>query len=208
MIFSRFSERFISYSKRHPSLNANGATFDRSGSSGTWGGIKFNSSASGSITNCTIKYASRGIDCNGYLPTIEHNTIESSGIGIYLNNIGTTTKKIYGNSITLNASIGISCNYSSPEIEYNFIGPSSLGMFCLDSSPEVYNNYFFNNSTCIFLVNNSSPSLGLTQFSGNGIGIKAEPYCFTSIHTNNIEWTGSYGIEARGFVVISATNNY
>jgi len=51
-------------------------TFTRSGTSGTWGGIKFNSGSSGSVQFCNISYANYGI----HLYTSPSNIIVSDNI--------------------------------------------------------------------------------------------------------------------------------
>ncbi|MDP3148260.1 MAG: C25 family cysteine peptidase [Ignavibacteria bacterium] len=140
-------------------LNAAGTstdkiTFDRSGASGTWNGIVFNSGSSGSIDYCNISHATTGITCSSTLPMIRHNTITNNTTGISVSNVGTpsneisyntiqsntnrginlvsTSPKIYNNTISNNAFTGISCGYySSPYLSGNLIsGHSSSGVYC------------------------------------------------------------------------------
>lgn len=88
-------------------LNASNATFDYNGTT-SWGGIIFNSGSSGSLSGCTIKNANWGITCNGVLPSISNCTISWNAIGLYLNNVGTTSTKILNNTIEHNSGQGIS----------------------------------------------------------------------------------------------------
>jgi len=129
-------------------FNADQATFTRSGTSGSWGGIVFNQGSSGSITNCNILYANNGITCNYSLPTISNNTIAYNSTGISLNNIGTDTPEISGNYIHSNSYRGISLYTSSPKIYNNTISSNAIyGIYCYNNChPYLYNNEISGNS--------------------------------------------------------------
>lgn len=92
---------------------SNPITFTRSGTSGTWNGIQFNSGSSGTVQYCTITYATDGVYCYNASPQIKYNTIQNCSNGVYLNYYSSPT--IAGNTIKENTSTGVSCwNYSSP----------------------------------------------------------------------------------------------
>ena len=105
-------------------LNINGEQSDRvvitrSGSSGSWGGIRFNSGSSGTISYCDISNATTGISCNNTsLPQISNvNITNCTTQGIYLYN---SSPRISYCNIANNGTYGIVCvNYSSPIMHNN-----------------------------------------------------------------------------------------
>ncbi|MDP3683723.1 MAG: S8 family serine peptidase, partial [Ignavibacteria bacterium] len=128
-------------------LNANGTnashiTFDRIGSSGSWGGIVFNSGSSGSVEYCNIYHATNGITCSYTLPMIRYNTISNNTTGISVYNIGTVSNEISYNTIQSNTYQGIYLSYASPKIYSNTIsGNAYYGISCrYYSSPYLYGN--------------------------------------------------------------------
>ena len=131
-----------------------GITFNRSGSTGTWGGIQFNSGSSGNLQYCTIQNASVGINCtNTGSASIQISNCliqNNSSDGIYLYN---SSPLITNNSILSNGSHGINCDtYSSPKINYNTVKWNTYsGLRC--------NNF-------------SSPATALTYFGAGGNVIK------------------------------------
>ncbi len=89
-------------------LNASGtsasrATFTRSGTSGTWGGIQYQSGSSGSLQYAYINYATYGVYANNSSPTISNSTISNCSYGVY---------SYYGSPTVSNNSIG-SCTYGA-----------------------------------------------------------------------------------------------
>jgi len=121
--------------------SANHITFDRSGTSGTWGGIVFNSGSSGSIEYCNISHATTGINSSYTLPMIRHNTITNNIYGIYVSNIGTVSNEISYNTIQANTSRGICLYTASPKIYSNVIsGNAYYGISTYQSSPYLYGN--------------------------------------------------------------------
>ncbi|MDP3148364.1 MAG: right-handed parallel beta-helix repeat-containing protein, partial [Ignavibacteria bacterium] len=116
--------------------------FDRSGTSGTWNGIVFNSGSSGSIEYCDISHATTGITSSYTLPMIRYNTITNNATGIYVSNVGTPSNEISYNTIQSNTYQGISLYYASPKIYSNTIsGNAYYGISCrYYSSPYLYGN--------------------------------------------------------------------
>jgi parallel beta-helix repeat protein len=143
-------------------LIANGATFTRSGSSGTWGGIQFNSGSSGSISYCTIEKAYYGIYCNGYMPTIQHNTIVNNYMGIYIRNAGAPTRNLTYNNIENNSYVGLQIYNSSPiMVQHNTISDNGAeGLYCTTySSPHLrYNTITGNDNAGVYCIIFSSPA--------------------------------------------------
>ncbi|MDZ7268883.1 MAG: right-handed parallel beta-helix repeat-containing protein [candidate division KSB1 bacterium] len=80
-------------------FNVNGTeaspvTFDRSGSSGNWIGIRYKANSEGTISWATIRYAQKGVWVdNEDSIVLEHCTIENfASHGVYLNGAGTTVQ--------------------------------------------------------------------------------------------------------------------
>jgi hypothetical protein len=119
--------------------------FTRSGSSGTWGGIRLNAGSTAGISRSTIQYASTGISVNGsninfsiYTCTIRNN----SGSGIYLYNTG-LNGDIVNSIITANGNYGIEITTASPRfIDGNTITYNTNGgiVAILGSAPYIFNN--------------------------------------------------------------------
>lgn len=124
---------------------------NRSGSSGVWGGIVFNSGSSGTVSYATIRNVSKGIRVTSTAPTIQNSTIESFteqgiyainsnakiytntingwsgsarvGTGIYVNNsgLGSSTLEITGNTVK-GAIVGIDATAPVSKLEQNTLG--------------------------------------------------------------------------------------
>ncbi|MDR3628226.1 MAG: M36 family metallopeptidase, partial [Ignavibacteriaceae bacterium] len=92
--------------------------FDRFGSSGTWGGIIFNSTGFGTILYASIQHAAYGIKCTGTTASIliANSIINYNTSGIYLNN--STNMIIHDNTVCYNTHDGIDCMYSSNPVLY------------------------------------------------------------------------------------------
>lgn len=202
-------------------LNANSTiykeiTFDFVTPSGG-NGIKFNSGSSGTINQCIIKNAGRGIECNSVMPEIRYTDIKNNSVGIWLNNVSSTPNKIFNNTIH-GSSNGINCYYSSPHIVSNEIYSNGNGIFCLGSSPWIYrgtegyiNNSKINyNTVGIYLVNNSpakvrSPNgTGYNAVYSNQIGLYADYMCNALVQGNDFWYNSSYHIRASNSVVVIA----
>jgi len=140
-------------------LNANGSAsqriaFDRSASTGTWGGIRFNNITSySSISYCDIANASTAIYLyNSSCLIIHHNTI--SGAGSYGINCQSYSSPcyIYNNRITGRTGAGVTCNsYSSP---------------MLSNSTGTGHNVIIKNGRGVEAGLNSAPLLGLLNGPG------------------------------------------
>ncbi len=162
---------------------SNNITFTRSGSSGSWYGIRFENSSVDA--NCIIKYANieyatYGIYCNRAKPKIQNNTITNCNYGIYL--YYSSPVNIETNSVT-NNSTGIKGISSSPNITDNlFRDNSSSGVSFSGGAPIFYDNTFDKNSFGAYFVSGSSPKFGPTGTAGKG---------------NNVITENSYGIYAQ-----------
>ena len=184
-------------------LSATNATFDRAGTT-NWGGIIFNSSSNSSLNGCNIYHANNAVVCNNNLPIINGCNISYNNVGIWLNNVGTTSRQILNNVIHHNSSHGIYCSFSSPYLLGNYIDYSGFaGVFCLGSSPWIYDNQIISNSYGLYLVNNSQPKIyrsggsGLNRFVDNNIGIYADGQCNTTVSGNDFFLIRTYAVKAQ-----------
>ncbi|MBX3006955.1 MAG: right-handed parallel beta-helix repeat-containing protein [Melioribacteraceae bacterium] len=206
-------------------LNANNVYFTRSGSTGTWGGIQFNSGASGTLSYCTIQNAQNGVYSNGYLPNITNSTIANNNIGINLYNTGVQTNSISNNLIQYNTTHGINLTNSSPRnISGNQIyNNGQAGIYCINSStPYIYNNQITGNSaagiTCALYsparLGSYSGGGGYNLITGNnwGVGCGYEShailgttsgYGYNSIHSNT-----SHEVKSEYDSNVMAENNW
>jgi tetratricopeptide (TPR) repeat protein len=195
-------------------LNATHATFDRSGSSGSWGGITFNSGSSGLLSGCIFRNASPAVKCNGVLPSINNCTFNNNSVGIWLNNVGTPSTHIsadYFYNQNQNGQ-GIACYFSSPQIDAGtYIYNHSMGIFCLGSSPRISNSWLQNNAYGCYLVNNSPATIGgYNRLVSNGTGIYAD-YCngVTSYSSDVYTMQGANkAVRATNSAQVIAQNNY
>lgn len=201
-------------------LNATGTTFDF-GSPGSSNGIRFNSGSSGSLDGVTITNATYGIYTTGVLPSIENSTIKDSGTGIYLNNVNTTSTRIYDSAIHSNSSNGITAYYSSFRIEDNYIaGNGGAGIFALGSAPYISGNYIniSSSGSGISLINNSPAKLYPYGGGGGYNFIAATPNGMYAEHQSNAQGSGNdilpssssghYAVRANGTVVVQVQYNY
>jgi parallel beta-helix repeat protein len=174
-------------------LTANGVTFTRSGSSGTWGGIQFNSGSSGGVQYCNINYANVGIYCNNTSsPTISHNNINNTGTyGIWLYNSSPT---ISYNTITTGSN-GIYCQTSSsPIISHNTItGQTYYGLSCFDSDAYMANSNQGNN---------------VIRQNGLGLASGYESVVYLSNGNNCVHNNSSYEVYAVNNSVVNAENTW
>ncbi|MEA1987086.1 MAG: FlgD immunoglobulin-like domain containing protein [Candidatus Marinimicrobia bacterium] len=133
--------------------------------------IRFYSGSNGSLENCILKNAQRGVYLDHSSIHIEDSEIKRCGYGIY---------NYYSNSFCYNNNInnnsyGIYNYYSSPEIDYTEISNSSyMGIWCDSySSPNLDtpgHNYLHSDNYVLFGVyanNNSNPELGIGSCSIN-----------------------------------------
>lgn len=177
--------------------SSNPITFNRSGSSGTWGGIQFNYGSSGSISYANIRYATNGVYFNNTGSTsitISNCTIENnSTLGIYLYN---SSPIISYNAIQNNGYYGIKCySYSSPSIHHNNISGHTI--------QGVYLNYY---SPAYLSYWTSGP--GENLITNNAKGIYANYQCNAFIYYNYIYGNTSYELEGYQPLTIDAEYNW
>ncbi len=194
-------------------------TFNRSGASGTWGGIRFNSGSSGTITYATIDHATKGIYVSGTNNvTVANCTIQNfSEQGVYASNSSVTVE----NSTIQNpagASHGIYLlgGSSDPMISGNTVKDVVIGierkdspgaatisdntfLRCRDgvktylSSPEIYNNYFDGAESSdhgIRLAASSSPDIHDNDFFDNSAGVYLDQSEPSDLKWNNFGYSG------------------
>ncbi|MDD5766579.1 MAG: M36 family metallopeptidase [Candidatus Marinimicrobia bacterium] len=146
-------------------LNASGtsvsrATFTRSGASGTWGGIRYQSGSSGTLSYGTISYGTYGVYLNSSSPDVDHCNISSCSYGIY-------------------------CTSASPDITNNTISNSSYGIYCTSASPDICNNTVSSSSTYGIYVYNGSPDLETNQVTGSQVYMNAcDSYMYDNYFVN------------------------
>ncbi|MFC1481351.1 right-handed parallel beta-helix repeat-containing protein [Candidatus Neomarinimicrobiota bacterium] len=158
-------------------------TFTRSGTSGTWGGIRFEDTsvdASCIVKYADIEYATDGIYCNRAEPKIQHNTITNCGNGIYL--YYASPAYVETNSIQ-NNTWGILGVSSSASIRDNlFRNNSGAGVSFSGGAPVFFDNSLKDNVTGAYFCGGSSPEFGPTSTQDKG---------------NNVIYSNSYGIYAN-----------
>jgi hypothetical protein len=171
-----------------------GITFDRLGSSGTWGGIQFNSGSSGNLDYCTITNASTGIYCYNSSPSIRHSTLDYNGTGLSCNEYSSPV--LVGNNFRNNTSYGLRTNnYSSPNLTDNGY-PGS--------------NVIRNNTTGIFATYSSNPNLngymtyGNSVFNNSSYEVMAYYYC--TVNADRVFWN-SVPPPSSEFATIGSTIN-
>jgi parallel beta-helix repeat protein len=160
------------------SLIGNNTTYTRT--SGTWGGIKYQSGSSGSLNGCTITNASRAVDLRSSVP-INNCTISNSTYGIYCNGV---SPNITNNTI-LNSSYGIYVYNGSPNLESNLVSGSKVYFNACNSY--MYNNCLTGASgSFAFNLYASSPDLFYNTVSPSEAMI--------TVYTNNGSdpWFGGY----------------
>jgi tetratricopeptide (TPR) repeat protein len=122
------------------SIYANGATFQGNGSS--WNGIIINSGTSGSITYCTIKDATNGIQFINNALQFQNNMVTNCSTGIIFNNTGSSGSLVRDNKIEYNTN-GISfTGYSYPLIfPTNRIKENNYGAIISSTSAPDFGRY-------------------------------------------------------------------
>jgi len=142
-------------------LNASGtsasrATFTRNGASGTWGGIRYQSGSSGTLSYGTISYGTYGVYLNSSSPDVDHCNISNCPYGIYCTGV---SPDITNNTVSGSSTYGLYVYNGSPDLETNQVTGSQVYMNACDSY--MYDNYFVNASSCnqALYLYGSSPSL-------------------------------------------------
>ncbi|MEW6509285.1 MAG: reprolysin-like metallopeptidase [Bacteroidota bacterium] len=143
--------------------STNKITFTRSGSSGTWDGIKFNSGSSGSVQYCDISYANYGVHL--YISpssiVVSNNTITNGNVGIYCHQ---TTSTLLRNIITGQSSYGLSSFDSDVYLTYNGQGNNVIrnNNYGVQSGYESV-TYLSNGSNCVH--NNTNYEVNAIMYS-------------------------------------------
>lgn len=112
---------------------SNRITFTRSGSSGTWYGVRFENSSVDAdciVKYADIEYATYGIYAYRANPRIECNNITNTTRGVYCRY---ASPKIFDNTIS-NSDYGIYLYSSSPDIKTNLVEQSTRGMWANGSN--------------------------------------------------------------------------
>nr|NIR93102.1 S8 family serine peptidase [Gammaproteobacteria bacterium]NIW46518.1 S8 family serine peptidase [Gammaproteobacteria bacterium]NIW97859.1 S8 family serine peptidase [Phycisphaerae bacterium] len=202
-------------------LNVNGqsgseVTFTRSGTSGTWDGIQFQTGSSGTIAYATVDHATKGV----YVSDTDNVTIDNCTIqnfteqGIYADNSSLTVQNsmihlpagashgiyllgddshptITGNTID-DIAIGIERKDSpgAATISNNTIQTCNDGIKTHLSAPEIYNNYV---ERSVFhgirLATSSSPDIHDNDIFDNSFGVLLEQSEPSRLKWNNIGWS-------------------
>ena len=214
--------------------SSNRITFDRSGTSGTWGGIVLNSGSSGSLSYCNIKNSTTGVNCNGYLPSITYCTISNNSTGISVSLNGSSGNYISNNTIQNNTGCGILVNRSTFHCENNTISSNgTYGIYCNNQVSSSYSPIFVKNTITNNLIGincyQCSPYLGFVDLNHqgypgpgynvitqNGVGIYAAygsniwlgDVTVGGSGRNSIYSNTQYGLYALNDVLIYAQNNW
>ena len=161
-------------------------TFTRSGTSGTWGGIRFYNSADDAsrVAYCDISYGYFGVYCNRANPTIDHNNISdcSYGIATYY-----AAPEIHDNVLTDNVYDGIALKYADltgqgtqvlynnqvSGTSYSSGTPYGHGIFLQCSSPHFYQNTIHDNQ-----------SAGIYCYSQSNAELRHQDEAFNEIYDN------------------------
>jgi len=156
-------------------LNASGSSsaqirFDRSGSSGTWGGILYQPNSQVTLSYCTIKNATYGVyvgyggsrDDQHPAPAIQNCTIDSNTYGLYYYGSGKSSAPFQNNTISNSSSHGIYMFNSWPQsISGNTItGNGGDGISLDNSRAEIVGNTISGNGmNGIYCYNHSIPNI-------------------------------------------------
>lgn len=151
-------------------LTANGTSenkinFTRGGTSGTWGGIVFNSGSTGNLQYCDIKNAYYGVYTSNSNPIISNCNITNNNYGLKIQNSYTTPSwssvHISGNNITNNSAYGLYIYNSSPTLSNNTISYNWNGAaLWYDSDPIIEGTSFNNNGSYgLACYGSASPNL-------------------------------------------------
>jgi len=138
-------------------------TFTRSGTSGTWGGIKYYSGSSGSIQYADINNAYVGVYANNSSPTVSYTTINNCTYGV----------RPYASNITVSNSTISNCSY---------------GVYAYSGYPDI-NNCTISNCSYGAYLNNSNAGITSNEITGCTRGVYGYYADYTDI-VNNLITTG------------------
>ena len=171
-------------------------TFNRSGSSGSWGGIQFNNGSSGNLQYCNIYYATNGVYAYNSSPTIKYCTIENNNIGVYCDYYSSPV--MVGNNIRYNNWYGLRCNsFSPPNLTDNGY-PGS--------------NVIRNNSVNgLNVTYNCNPNLNGYTTYGNSIfnnsSYEVVAYYNCTVNADRVYWGATYPPPGGEFYAYQSTIN-
>ncbi len=174
-------------------LSANGnsllpITFDRIGSSRTWGGILFRPNSQGTLSYCKISNATYGVyagfggngDDQYPAPAVQNCTIDNNMIGLYFDGLGNFSSPIQNDTISNNSSHGIYLYNSWPRsISGNTISSNGGDGISLSNSGGgiAGNTISGNGMNGIYCYNRSIPSIWDNIILANrGAGVKCDYY--------------------------------
>jgi len=181
-------------------LNANGTstnriTFDRSETSGTWGGICFSGSADGQFEYCNIKNAETGIELDNCSLNVEYTNFRDCPIAIDLEGLSYTS--LYG------------CELTGSEVfaSYVDVGSNTDAKYSLFSN-DPFNEYSYG------IFNLGDITALYCQISDAGTGLFIDEDAWADLGDAETEETGfnnilnntDYDIET--YEDILAQNNY
>ncbi|MFH1194557.1 MAG: T9SS type A sorting domain-containing protein [bacterium] len=165
--------------------------FLRSGTSGTWGGIQFNSGSNGTISHSEINNASTGISFNtGSNGTISYSYINYSNSGITFN-AGSNGSISYSN-IT-NTTTGIYISGSNPYVGMCNISASDCGVYITGSTawPTITQNYIQGTNYCVAHYNGGNGNFNNNCFRNSHYGsyvVSGSPrYDYYNVGRNKFE---------------------
>jgi hypothetical protein len=190
-------------------LNANNATFTRS--SGSWGGILFNSGSGGNLNGCTINNvlanSSSAIVIYNTLPvTIEYctiNNLQGSTGGIYFWDVTSNNTYLYQNSIEAPLK-GVYLYNSTTYLKNNSIRSTSddaLSLYFYSQAflGSPYNSSLIGDNSCHSSYNGIAAAYHSNIYAGDGSG--GRDYNFFGYNSN-------YNAAAFMHSDIVAKNNY
>lgn len=145
-------------------------TFTRSGTTGTWYGIRFENSsvdANCIVKYCDIQYASYGVYCTNASPKIENNTFSNNTYAIYMYYSSPSIK----NNIATNDIVH--CDNSSPYMENNRITSSAqtypLYIYGANAAPQLFHNTITGDMLYgVYAYNSCAPRFGSNTDTTSG----------------------------------------
>ncbi|MGD1046102.1 MAG: right-handed parallel beta-helix repeat-containing protein [Bacteroidota bacterium] len=206
-------------------LTANGTssqpiTFDRSGTSGTWGGILFQAnSPGGSLNYCNISHATYGVYAvnSGGLytfhvePTIQNCTITNNSYGIYYDNCGIiNSNPIQYNTISNNSAHGIYLNTSWPlSIDSNTISGNGGDGICMNNCNGniIGNTISYNWGNGIYCYNHSAPQIRNNVFRLNGWGVHCDYYSPANLGSSFTDYGHNVFHESNASIMATGLSN-
>ena len=158
-----------------------------------WYGIAFGENGTGTVENCTIRYARRGINCSA-----ERTQVYEDGSYHYYDS--TVSPIISGNDISY--------------CQYGILVTADGGGVLATASPTIRSNIIDNCDTGIYLsqandgLSTVSPTITSNILRNGDYGIYVYSDCTPVVGFNNIYGNSLYGVYNRGDSVIGCQNNW